>query len=172
MASQGRSERSSSSRAVRGVSAGEAAMVEHLYQLVRRRAEAYPTAIALGGQRRLGWKTLDSRQLLDAVDGLADELAAQGVREGDRVVTWLPNEWRTPVYLFALWKLGAIVVPFDREMNPEAAARILASVEPRCVLTGYGARPGWASDDDRVVEWWDPSATGVERDDANPAWSI
>ena len=147
-------------------------MVEHLYQLVRRRAEAYPTAIALGGQRRLGWKTLDSRQLLDAVDGLADELAAQGVREGDRVVTWLPNEWRTPVYLFALWKLGAIVVPFDREMNPEAAARILASVEPRCVLTGYGGRPPWAGKEP-LLEWWEPRGrehpTGAAAEWTRPA---
>jgi cation transport ATPase-like protein/AMP-binding enzyme len=68
------------------------------------------------------------------VDRLAAELAAHGVRPGDRVVLWLPSHWRTPVYLFALWKLGAVVVPFDREMNPEAGARIFAAIDPRCTL--------------------------------------
>src|SRR5581483_12179391 len=105
--------------------------VSHLYEIVQRRAVAYPDAIAVGGQQGLVWKTLDSRQLLDLVDRLAEELAAKGVESGDRVVVWLPNQWRTPVYLFALWKLGAIVVPFDREMNPEAGASILRAVEAR-----------------------------------------
>src|SRR5581483_5436626 len=86
--------------------------------------------------------------------------------------TWLPNEWRTPVYLFALWKLGAIVVPFDREMNPEAAARILASVEPRCVLTGYGGRPPWAGKEP-LLEWWEPRGrehpTGAAAEWTRPA---
>ena len=71
------------------------------------------------------------------------------------MVTWLPNHWRTSVYLFALWKLGAVVVPFDREMNPEAAARIIQSVSPRCVLVGYAERPQWLRDAP-LVEWWGP----------------
>ena len=74
------------------------------------------------------------------VDRLASELRAEGIGEGDRVVLWVPNHWRTPIYLFALWKLGAIVVPFDREMNPDAGTRIVGSVEARCVLVGYDER--------------------------------
>jgi hypothetical protein len=130
-------------------------MLTHLYELLRQRAAAHPTATALGGQQGLRWHTLDSRQLLDLVDHLAGELAALGVREGDRVVTWLPNHWRTPVYLFAVWKLGAIVVPFDREMNADAARRILASVAPRLVLVGYDEPPTWATADE-VTPWWAP----------------
>src|SRR5438067_4534775 len=136
---------------------GETEMLAHLYELIQQRAATHPTATAVGGQEGLRWHTLDSRQLLELVDRLAGELAALGVREGDRVVTWLPNHWRTPVYLFALWKLGAIVVPFDREMNAAAARRILASVEPRRVLVGYGEQPAWA-DADELVEWWAPGA--------------
>jgi long-chain acyl-CoA synthetase len=131
----------------------------HLYQLVQRRAERLPHAVALGGQDGLAWKTLDSSQLLDRVDRLAAELCSQGVGAGDRVVLWLPNHWRTPVYLFALWKLGAIIVPFDREMNPEAGASILESVEPRLVLVGYDERPAWAGGRD-LVDWWEPGARG------------
>ena len=95
---------------------------------------------------------VNSRRLLELVDLLADELAAEEVSDGDRVVTWLPNQWRTPLYLFALWKLGAVIVPFDREMNPEAGARIIESVEPRCVIVGYGERPAWARG--RAVTDW------------------
>jgi long-chain acyl-CoA synthetase len=122
---------------------------------VPRRAARYPDAVALGSQEGLGWRTVTSRELLARADRLADELAARGVGEGDRVVLWLPSHWRTPVYLFALWKLGAIVVPFDREMNPVAAARILTLVEPRLVLVGYGERPAWAEGAE-VTEWWEP----------------
>jgi len=136
-------------------------MFDHLYELLQHRAEACPSAIALGGQQRLAWKTIVGRELLDLVDQLADDLASEGIREGDRVVTWVPNEWRTPVYLFALWKLGAVVVPFDREMNPEAAARILGMVEPHCLLTGYGGRPPWVGEE-RRLEWWEPKRREAE----------
>ena len=132
-------------------------MFTHLYELLRQRAERYPDAVAIGGQHGLVWKTLTSRELLELVDRLAEELAALGVSEGDRVVYWLPNHWRTPVYLFATWKLGAIAVPFDREMNPEAGARILDGVEPRLIIAGYGERPPWARDAE-ITEWWEPGS--------------
>ncbi|HVC34611.1 MAG TPA: AMP-binding protein [Chloroflexota bacterium] len=132
-------------------------MITQLYEIVCQRSAAIPTAVAIGGQQGLGWKTLTSRQLLDAVDRLAVELASLGIVEGDRVVLWVPNHWRTPVYLFAIWKLGAVAVPFDREMNPEAAPRILDAVEPRAIIVGYDERPVWAGERD-ATEWWEPGA--------------
>jgi acyl-CoA synthetase (AMP-forming)/AMP-acid ligase II len=75
----------------------------HLCDLLRARSEHYPTAIAVGGQEGLVWKTLASRELLELVDRLADELAAEGVGQGDRMVLWVPNHWRTPICLFAIW---------------------------------------------------------------------
>jgi long-chain acyl-CoA synthetase len=132
-------------------------MSTHLYSLLRQRAERHPDAVAVGGQNGLVWKTLTSRALLTLVDRVAADLAALGVSEGDRVVYWVPNHWRTPVFLFAAWKLGAIAVPFDREMNPEAGARILASVEPRLIVAGYGERPAWAQSAE-ITEWWEPGS--------------
>src|SRR5207237_7533814 len=132
-------------------------MPSHLYEIVRDRARAFPRDVAVGGQQGLVWKTLDSSQLLNLVDRLAEELTARGVRAGDRVVVWLPNHWRTPVYFFALWKLGAVVVPFDREMNPDAGAVILSAVKPRLVLAGFSERPPWAKGV-QVVEWWEPGS--------------
>src|SRR4051794_31789020 len=62
-------------------------MFSHLYEVVRQRAASEPTAIALGSQHGLLWKTLDSQQLLDQIDQLAVELSARGVSDGDRVIT-------------------------------------------------------------------------------------
>jgi long-chain acyl-CoA synthetase len=137
----------------------ETSTLTHLSQLLPRRAAHYPAAIAIGGQQGLGWKILTSSKLLELVDRLAVELAALGVGQGDRVVLWVPNAWRTPVYLFALWKLGAIVVPFDREMNPEAGASIIRSVEPRLIIGGYDESPAWAARE-AVIAWWEPGARG------------
>src|SRR5882762_6453170 len=110
------------------------AVLTHLYEILLLRAQRFPTAVALGAEEGLRWRTLDSRQLLEHVDGLAADLAERGVGNGDRVVLWAPSGLRTPTYLFALWKLGAIVVPFDRDMNPQAATAILTAVEPRLVI--------------------------------------
>src|SRR3982074_1064750 len=129
-------------------------MLSHLYQILLQRAERFPSSIALGAADGLRWRTLDSRQLLAQVDGLAADLPARGIQAGDRVVLWSPSGLRTPVYLFALWKLGAIVVPFDRDMNPQAATAILEAVEPRYVILGYNQHPARAPDD--AVEWWQP----------------
>ena len=67
-------------------------MTPHLYQLLQERARRYPNAIAFGGQQGIGWRTLNSVELLRNVDVLAAELAAKGVSQGDRVVLWLPNQ--------------------------------------------------------------------------------
>jgi long-chain acyl-CoA synthetase len=129
--------------------------VNQLYEIVRLRAERFPQAVALGEQEGLGWRTVNSRELLALVDGVAEELAARGVTAGDRVVLWSPSGIRTPVFLFGVWKLGAIVVPFDKDMNPEAARAILASVEPRCVIFGFDQHPSWAPGD--AIAWWEPA---------------
>ena len=54
-------------------------MSTHLYELLRQRADRHPDTVAIGGQQGLIWKTLTSRELLDLVDRLAEELAALGV---------------------------------------------------------------------------------------------
>ncbi len=132
-------------------------MFSHLYELVEERARSYPAEIAFGGQDNLVWRTVSGTQFQALVDSLAAELASIGVRESDRVLLWLPSHWRTPVYFFALWKLGAIAVPFDHEMNPEAGARILESIDPRCVISGYPERPAWLGSREATT-WWEPGS--------------
>ena len=136
-------------------------MLTHLYDLLRRRAASFPAATALGSQEGLGWRTLDSRELLGLTDRLAAELGGRGVGAGDRVVLWTPSHWRTPVYCFAIWRLGAIVVPFDREMNPGAGARILEAVRapPGRLRLRRAPRLGPRSLPPAfpIAEWWGPA---------------
>jgi long-chain acyl-CoA synthetase len=129
--------------------------MKQLYEILQLRAERYPSAVALGAEEGLRWRTVDSREVLQLVDGLAEDLRARGVSAGDRVVLWSPSGIRTPVYHFAIWKLGAIVVPFDKDMNPQAAQAILRSVEPRLVIFGFDSRPSWAPT--HAIEWWEPT---------------
>ncbi|MFN8533372.1 MAG: AMP-binding protein [Dehalococcoidia bacterium] len=132
-------------------------MPDTLFDLLTERARRWPDAVALGSASGLGWESVTSSQLLERTTRLAGELHAAGVGRGDRVVLWAPNNWWLPAYLFALWKLGAIPVPFDREMNPEAASAIVSSVEARLVITGYGERPVWGGGHP-LVEWWEPGS--------------
>ncbi len=143
------------------------AVYRHLYEIVTQRAKRLPDAVAFGSQHGLIWQTITSQQLLNRVNALASQLNDRGVQEGDRVILWVPSSWWSPVYYFAVWKLGAIVVPFDREMNSDAAARIVELVEPRLIIVGFGEKPTWANGLE-ATEWWEPS-TELDRNDDGPA---
>lgn len=134
---------------------GQGSDMPNVYRLLLDRAERYPDAVATGHQYELIWQTLTSRQLLGYVDRLATDLAGRGVVEGDRVILWVPNHSRAVALFFALWKLGAIAVPFDKEMNPDGAGRIIAATTPRLIITGWGEPPAWDRDG-QAVEWGDP----------------
>jgi long-chain acyl-CoA synthetase len=128
------------------------------------RCARLPKVTVVGGQERLRWMNLDGLGFQTRVEALAADLAARGVKEGDRVVIWVPEGWRTPALFTAIWRIGAIVVPFDREMNLDSARAILRAVRPALVISGYGRPPSWAPDQG-LEEWWDP-APGVSRPSA------
>jgi long-chain acyl-CoA synthetase len=67
---------------------------------------------------------------------VAATLSARGVRAGDRVITWAANDpWLVAAY-FAIWRLGAVVVPLDLRMAPEVAVRIGRAAGPVLTLAG------------------------------------
>lgn len=106
-------------------------------QLLRERAAAQPAAEAVVGADGTRWTyaELDRR-----ADELAGGLAGLGVRRGDRVVLWLPNE---PVFAEALlgcMRLGAVPVlalPAHRASELQHLARHSEAV----VLITAGKRP-------------------------------
>ncbi|WZH36581.1 MAG: AMP-binding protein [Microbacterium enclense] len=80
-------------------------------------------------------RVLDYRGLDRAVRALAERLASDGIRRGDRVVLFLPNVAEHPVAVFALALLGALPVfalPAHRERElADVATRSAA----RAILT-------------------------------------
>src|SRR5450759_1849508 len=75
---------------------------------------------------------------------VAATLSARGVRAGDRVVTWAPNDpWLVAAY-FAIWRLGAVVVPLDLRMATDVAVRIGRAAEPVLTLAGADVAPSSA----------------------------
>ncbi|MFN3616760.1 MAG: AMP-binding protein [Aquabacterium sp.] len=77
-------------------------------------------------RHRPGFVSIGTEMSNDRLDRLVNAFAAwlqsQGVKKGDRVAIMLPNTFQYPVCLFAVLKLGAVVV----NINPLYTARELA----------------------------------------------
>src|SRR5207248_10826231 len=71
-----------------------------------RRPPDHPVAVFDGGQ-------LTYRQLDQASDRVAANLAAAGIRPGDRVALQLPNIPQFLISYFGILKAGAVVVPLN-----------------------------------------------------------
>lgn len=66
--------------------------------------------------------TLTYATLRDRSNALANGLAAQGIKRGDRVALMLPQSFETVMAHLAIYKLGAIAVPLALLFGPEALA--------------------------------------------------
>lgn len=77
--------------------------------------------------------------LRDRVDRFATALRTAGVLAGDRVLVALPLGEPAPVALFAVWRLGAIVVPVDPDTRADLFAAVARDAE---VTAAIGT--GWA----------------------------
>jgi long-chain acyl-CoA synthetase len=86
-----------------------------------------------GTELRWSYAELDRRSRLAAW-----RLRAGGVQRGDRLLTWSPSTPELPAAYVGAMRVGAIVVPLDLRMAPEAIARIAARAEPRLVALGTG----------------------------------
>ena len=78
-----------------------------IYALVRGHAERAPNTFAV----RDRYRRISYRQLLQAVDALAADLASRGVHAGERIGIWLPSRIESVVALLACSKSGAIACP-------------------------------------------------------------
>jgi acyl-CoA synthetase len=78
-----------------------------IYALVKDHAERMADRYALRDQtRRLTW-----RDLLDAVDGFAADLARRGLTRGQRVALWMPDRIESVVALLACSRNGLVCCP-------------------------------------------------------------
>jgi crotonobetaine/carnitine-CoA ligase len=102
-----------------------------LGSLLASRAEAVPGRefIVFGGS------ALAYRDVQAQVHRAAAMYAARGVREGDRIGVMSLNHPATVVTLYALARLGAVMVPVNPDFGPEEAGYVLRHAQVSGVLS-------------------------------------
>jgi acyl-CoA synthetase (AMP-forming)/AMP-acid ligase II len=73
-------------------------------------------------------------ELADTVDALGTWLARRGVGAGDPVGVLAANEPAMVAVTFAVWEIGAVVVPLAVRSTPDELAALLAHVRARALL--------------------------------------
>lgn len=84
-------------------------MIYLLSQILDRAAEQFPDKEAF----RCEGEGITYALLLRRANGLAQWLAAHGVKRGDRVGIYLPKSLESAIAIYGIWKAGAAYVPLD-----------------------------------------------------------
>ncbi|MFI1564665.1 AMP-dependent synthetase/ligase [Streptomyces sp. NPDC020490] len=101
-----------------------------LADVVFRRAQDDPLHIALGRKDDSGaWRDVTSAEFRDEVLALAKGLLAQGIRFGDRVAIMSRTRYEWTLFDFALWTIGAQVVPLYPTSSAEQCFWMLYDAE-------------------------------------------
>ena len=115
---------------------------ETLYGLAARHAAERPEAFALrDGAHRLTWP-----QALAWADAVAADLAAAGLRPGDRVAVWLPNRVEASVVFLACSRNGYVCTP---SLHQNHTVEEIATLARRCSAAALVAQAGYGADGDR-----------------------
>ena len=113
---------------------------DHLVALLDEAADRHDQAPALlllhpDGLVRSSFREVKGRSMAVAV-----RLAALGVVQGDRVILSGKNHPDWPIALFGLLRLGAVAVPLDPNLEPEAAVRIAERSGAKAAILDAHAR--------------------------------
>ena len=110
---------------------------ETLNELLDRAVARTPDHVAMVIRRDLLDERWSYRHLTEVVDRVAARLYRAGGRRGDRVLTWSRNDpWLVAAY-FAVWRLGAAIVPLDLRMQTDVAIRIGRRARASLLLAGH-----------------------------------
>jgi len=97
---------------------------------------------------RSGYRTIrwSYRQITEAAYRFARELAARGVRKGDRVLISGPNSAAWVAAFFGCANRGVIAVPMDHAASPDFALRVFQQVDARLLVCSRDrSQPGVAT---------------------------
>lgn len=89
-------------------------LLENAFQINPKQEAVYD------GHRRLTY-----RELMEESTALAYGLQQLGIKKGDRVAVCLPNSHEFIIILFALSKIGAILIPFNTRYRLDEIEYIL-----------------------------------------------
>ncbi|MYW01284.1 AMP-binding protein [Streptomyces sp. SID3343] len=73
-----------------------------------------------------------------ATDTIAGNLDRAGIRRGDRVVVHCRSAYATALWMFGIWKAGAVYCPLDPEVFGDALLDRLDAIQPALVVTERG----------------------------------
>jgi len=91
-------------------------------------------------------RRLTYRELRDAADRLAADLAARGVRPGQRVAVWLPSRVESAIALVACSRAGFVCCPsLHRDHTVGEIVELLGRMRAAALL----AQPGYGADADK-----------------------
>jgi len=102
-------------------------LLDYIDDALRERPEA-PAVLFKG--RRISW-----RALTDQSEAFACALAALGVTRGDRVAVLLPNCPQFFVVEWAVWRLGAILVPLNPIYSEDELVGPMTTSRPKVIVT-------------------------------------
>jgi long-chain acyl-CoA synthetase len=107
----------------------------NLADIVARRAAEQPRAVMLRRKDAAGrWEDVTARQFADEVRSVARGLIAVGVAPGDRVAIMSHTRYEWTLLDYALWSVGAVVVPIYETSSAEQAEWILSDSAARAVI--------------------------------------
>jgi long-chain acyl-CoA synthetase len=110
---------------------------ELLAQSVQRRGDA----VALRHKQQDRWHTVSYHGLLARAWHVAEVLARQGVKPGDRVALFRENSPEWPEMYFGIVGLGATAVPVDAKLQDQEVAHILRDSGARVLFAGAKSYP-------------------------------
>ncbi len=107
----------------------------NLANIVGRRAAEQPRAVMLRRKDGAGdWRDVTAEQFRDEVRALARGLIAAGVAPGDRVALMSHTRYEWTLLDYALWSVGAVVVPIYETSSADQAEWILSNSAARAVI--------------------------------------
>lgn len=105
--------------------------------LLKRAYLHYPNNIALiQADRSIPYKELYLRSIL-----LGNNLTQAGVKVRDNVILFYENSIEFYIAYFAIWQLGAVVVPLNIFLHPKELAHIIADSKPTAIISSQSLRP-------------------------------
>ncbi|MGW3662251.1 AMP-dependent synthetase/ligase [Streptomyces sp. NPDC005141] len=109
-----------------------------LADVVFEHAQEDPLHIALGRKDEQGqWRDVTSAEFRDEVLALAKGLLSQGIRFGDRVAIMCPTRYEWTLFDFALWTIGAQVVPIYPTSSAEQVFWMLHDAQVSAVMVEH-----------------------------------
>ena len=119
-----------------------------------RRSDTTTAFVDMAGDSEISWADLSER-----VDRIAVELAARGLRPGDRVAMLTPPGVELAAALYGVWRAGGVAVVADRGLGLGGLGRAVRSTRPKWMI---GPKPALAVA--RTLRWA-PRAASVDIDD-------